>query len=144
MQKVTLEQEVAALKLYLEIEQVRFEDRLQLEFEIEPAAGKALIPSLILQPLVENSIKYAIAQSEEGGTIRLVARVFAQELLLELSDEGPGIADLDHPQSTEGGVGLTNTRERLRELYGDDHNFKLENLSPHGLKVCIRIPCETA
>jgi signal transduction histidine kinase len=144
MQKVTLEQEVTALKLYLEIEQVRFEDRLQLEFEIEPAAEKALIPSLILQPLVENAIKYAIAQSEEGGTIRLAARVFARELLLELSDQGPGIADPDHPRSTDGGVGLTNTRDRLQEMYGDNHNFKLENLSPHGLKVCIRIPCETA
>jgi len=144
MQKVTLAQEVSALKLYLEIEQVRFDDRLRFDFEIEPAAGNALIPSLILQPLVENAIKYAIAQSEEGGTIRLVARVFAQELLLELSDEGPGIADPDHPRSPEGGIGLTNTRDRLREMYGDDHNFKLENLSPAGLKVCIRVPYETA
>jgi len=142
MQKVTLAQEVSALKLYLEIEQVRFDDRLRLEFEIEPAAEKVLIPSLILQPLVENAIKYAIAQSEEGGTIRLVARVFAQELLLELSDEGPGIADVDHPRSADGGVGLTNTRDRLREMYGDEHNFRLENVAPHGLKVCIRIPCE--
>jgi signal transduction histidine kinase len=142
MQKVTLAQEVSALKLYLEIEQVRFDDRLRLDFEIEPAAENALIPSLILQPLVENAIKYAIAPSEEGGTIHLVARVFAQELLLELSDEGPGIDDPDHPRSTEGGVGLTNTRDRLREMYGDDHNFKLENLSPRGLKVCIRIPRE--
>jgi len=144
MQKVTLEQEVTALKLYLEIEQVRFDDRLRLEFEIEPEAEKALIPSLILQPLVENAIKYAIAQSEEGGTIGLVARVFAQELLLELSDDGPGIADPNHPRSTDGGVGLANTRDRLREMYGDDHNFKLENLAPHGLKVCIRIPFDTA
>jgi len=144
MQKVTLEQEVAALKLYLEIEQVRFDDRLRVDFEIEPAAAKALIPSLILQPLVENSIKYAIARSEEGGTIRLIARVFAQELLLELSDEGPGIADPDNPLSADGGVGLTNTRDRLREMYGEDHKFKLENLSPHGLKTCIRIPYETA
>ena len=145
MQKVTLEQEVAALKLYLDIEQVRFDDRLRLDFEIEPAAGKALIPSLILQPLVENAIKYAVAPSEEGGTIRLVARVFATELLLELSDDGPGIADPSNPESTDGGgVGLTNTRDRLREVYGQDHSFKLENLPPHGLKVCIRIPCETA
>ncbi len=144
MQKVTLAQEVIALKLYLEIEQVRFEDRLQLDFEIEPAAEKALIPSLILQPLVENAIKYAIAQSEEGGTIRLNARVFAGEVRPEVADDGPGIADPHHPQSTSGGVGLTNTRDRLREMYGDDHNFALENLSPGGLKVCIRIPCETA
>ena len=144
MQKVTLDQEVTALRLYLDIEQVRFDDRLRLDIEIEPAAGEALIPSLILQPLVENAIKYAIAPSEEGGTIRLVARVFARELLLELSDEGPGIADPNDPQSADGGVGLTNTRDRLREVYGNDHSFKLENLPPHGLKVCIRIPCETA
>jgi signal transduction histidine kinase len=74
----------------------------------------------------------------------LVARVFARELLLELSDDGPGIADPSRPESTSGGVGLTNTRDRLREVYGSDHSFKLENLPPHGLKVCIRIPCETA
>ena len=144
MQKVTLEQEVTALKMYLEIEQVRFEERLHLDFEIEPAAEKALIPSLILQPLVENAIKYAIAQSEEGGTIRLNARVFAGEVLLEVADDGPGITDPNHPQSTSGGVGLTNTRDRLREMYGGDHNFALENLSSGGLKVCIRIPFETA
>lgn len=143
VQKVTLDQEVAALKLYLDIEQVRFDDRLRLALDVEEAAAKALIPSLILQPLVENAIKYAIARSENGGTIRLSARVFAHALLVELSDDGPGIPDLD-PISGPSGVGLGNTRDRLRELYGTDHSFTLENVRPHGLKVCIRIPYEPA
>ena len=144
-QKVSLSQEVAAMKMYLEIEQVRFEDRLRVDIDIEPSAQQALVPSLILQPLVENAIKYAVAPSEEGGTIRLTAKVFAQELLLELSDDGPGITDPEHPpQSKEGGVGLANTRDRLQELYAENHSFRLDNVAPHGLKASLRIPYETA
>ena len=143
-QKVSLAQEVAAMKMYLEIEQVRFGDRLRVEIAVEPEAELALIPSLILQPLVENAIKYAVAQSEEGGTIGLKARVFARELLLELSDDGPGMPDVTNPpQSRAGGVGLANTRDRLREAYADSHSLTLEAVSPHGLRVCIRVPYET-
>ncbi len=143
-QKVSLSQEVAAMKMYLEIEQVRFEDRLRVEIDVEPDAELALIPSLILQPLVENAIKYAVAQSEAGGTITLSAKVFARELLLELADDGPGIADAANPpKSREGGVGLVNTRDRLQEMYGENHGLTLEHVSPHGLRVCIRVPYET-
>ena len=142
MQKVTLEQEISTLNLYLGIEKVRFEERLHLDFETEAEAEKALIPSLILQPLVENSIKYAIGKSENGGTISLRAKVFANELLLEIKDNGPG-ADLDNGKlCSERGVGIRNTRERLRELYGDKHSFTISNVKPMGLQVSIRIPYE--
>jgi len=143
MQKVTLEQELAALKLYLDIEKVRFEDRLTLELDIPGDAANALIPSLLLQPLVENAIKYGIARSEEGGRLRIAARVFAGDLLLELSDDGPGIGLVNGQIPDASGVGLRNTRERLAELYGSRHSFRLSPTDPHGLTVNIRIPYQT-
>jgi len=143
MQKITLDQELAALKLYLDIEKVRFEERLNLELDIGEEASQALIPSLLLQPLVENAIKYGIAQSEEGGQLRIAAKVFAGDLLLELSDDGPGVKLVDGCIPDANGVGLRNTRERLAELYGNQHSFRLSETSPHGLTVNIRIPFET-
>jgi len=143
MQKITLEQELAALKLYLDIEKVRFEERLSLELDIGEEAAQALIPSLLLQPLVENAIKYGIARAEEGGHLRIAAKVFAGDLLLELSDDGPGVELVDGQIPDANGVGLRNTRERLVELYGTAHSFRLSKTQPHGLTVNIRIPYET-
>lgn len=143
MQKVTLSEELEAIGLYLGIEEVRFEDRLRLEEDIEEGARKALIPSLLLQPLVENAIKYGIARSEEGGTLKISARVFGGELLLEVSDDGPGCELVDGAIPGAGGVGLRNTRERLQELYGKAHGFRLSATDPHGLTINIRIPHET-
>jgi two-component sensor histidine kinase len=142
MQKVTLNQELAALKLYLDIEKVRFEERLVLELDIEEDAATALIPSLLLQPLVENAIKYGIAQAEDGGRLKIAARVFAGDLLLELSDDGPGVELVDGCIPAANGVGLRNTRERLTELYGNRHSFRLSKTDPHGLTINIRIPFE--
>jgi two-component system LytT family sensor kinase len=144
MQKITLEQELAALKLYLDIEKVRFEERLNLELDIGEEAAHALIPSLLLQPLVENAIKYGIARSEEGGHLRIAAKVFAGDLLLELSDDGPGAELVDGLIPNAHGVGLRNTQERLLELYGNRHSFRLSATSPHGLTANIRIPFETS
>ena len=143
LQKITLEAELEAIGLYLGIEKVRFEERLNLEQEIELEARRALIPSLLLQPLVENAIKYGITRAEEGGTIRIAARVFAGELLLEVSDNGPGVELVDGQIPGACGVGLRNTRERLHELYGERHLFRLSRTDPHGLTVFIRIPFET-
>ena len=142
MAKIRLAQEIKALKLYLDIEKVRFEERLGLKLDIEESAERALIPSLLLQPLVENAIKYAIAKSEEGGTLRIAARVFAGDLLLEVSDDGPGVELVNGDIPGASGVGLRNTRERLQELYGQHHSFKLANADPQGLAILIRIPFE--
>jgi len=142
MLKISLAQELKALQLYLDIEKVRFEERLGLILDIEEGAKKALIPGLLLQPLVENAIKYAIAQSEDGGNLRIAARVFAGELLIEVSDDGPGVELVDGEIPGASGVGLRNTRERLQELYGEHHSFKLDRVEPHGLLICIRIPYE--
>jgi sensor histidine kinase YesM len=138
------------VKLYLDIEKVRFDERLQLQFEIEEAAKPALIPSLLLQPLAENAIKYAIAQSIKGGTIKIAARVFAGELLLEVSDDGPGVDSFNGKGAGNGngrpparrGVGIANTRERLQELYGNNQSFRLAKTDPHGVTIHIRIPLE--
>ncbi|MGD8384982.1 MAG: histidine kinase [Lysobacterales bacterium] len=140
LQKITLAKELEALQLYLDIEKVRFEERLSLELDIDDAARDALIPSLLLQPLIENAIKYGIARSEDGGHLKISARVFADELLLELSDDGPGCDLVDGRISESGGVGLANTRERLQTLYGAEHSIKLRRTEPHGLTICIRIP----
>ncbi|HKX56334.1 MAG TPA: histidine kinase [Xanthomonadales bacterium] len=142
MQKITLQQEISALQLYLDIEKVRFEDRLNLELDISAEAQQAMIPSLLLQPLIENAIKYGIARSEEGGTLRIAAKVFAGDLLIQLSDDGPGCSVENGQIPAAKGVGLRNTRERLAELYGHEHGFRLSKTEPHGLTISIRIPFE--
>ena len=143
MQKVTLAQEVKALRLYLEIEQVRFEERLTFEVAITPEAERALIPSLLLQPLVENAIKYAIARSEDGGTIRLQAAVDGDHLEIEVSDDGPGLPPDFGLDREARGVGLRNTADRLQQLFGDDQLLEIEPTEPTGTRVRIRVPYRT-
>ncbi|MDO6709801.1 histidine kinase [Aliiglaciecola sp. 2_MG-2023] len=142
--KIPLETEVNALNLYLEIEKTRFEDRLRLDFEITAEAKSALLPSLLLQPIIENSMKHAIAQSESGGTIEFRADVVDHRLILQLSDTGSGakIAKSKLKSSTGRGVGLRNTDERLKALYSDDYSMDIKLLPSGGLKTIINIPCE--
>ena len=142
MKKVTLRQELEALDLYLGIEKLRFGSRLRLERDVDAAALAALVPSLLLQPLVENALKYAIAPSETGGTLHVGARLIGQRLLLHVADDGPGLAN---PASfAQGrGVGLRNTRERLAVLYDGRARFSGVNTGP-GLRTDIEIPAEFA
>ncbi|NMP15281.1 histidine kinase [Thalassotalea sp. Y01] len=140
MKKVTLAQEIKALQLYLDIEKVRFEDRLRIEFEIQKNCQNALVPSLLFQPLVENAIKYAIAVKENGGTISLKVSRFANDLLLELSDDGPGAKIVKGELARENGVGLANTRERLATLYDKNYSMVISDNVPSGVKINIRIP----
>jgi len=142
MQKVPLNKELEAMRLYLDIEQIRFSERLRLEYSIEDAAQSACIPSLLLQPLIENAIKYAVAISETGGTIHIDARVAGSELSLVISDDGPGLPVNTKQPVTLNGVGLANIRERLRTLYGERQSCQLTNLQPHGLRAEIHIPYE--
>ncbi|MFT5675968.1 MAG: two-component system LytT family sensor kinase [Paraglaciecola sp.] len=142
--KIALEKEVSALKLYLEIEKTRFGDRLTLDFQIDEQAKSAGIPSLLLQPLIENSMKHAIAKSEEGGTISLNAHVSDNKLILELCDTGSDVKiQKSKILSSNGrGVGLRNTDERLETLYPDNYDFILKTLPSGGLKSTIKIPFE--
>ena len=141
IKRVSLEQELDALKMYLNIEQTRFGDRLQLEFDIQPEANAVLVPSLILQPLIENAIKYAVAPMEAGGKLTIAARLNAGFLEVDIADTGPGLENLAVEQNSVG-VGLRNTIDRLYEFYGDNYKFRLEHASPSGLKVCMRLPLE--
>ncbi len=149
----TVAQETEALKLYLDIERTRFEERLRTTFEISAQAMDARLPSLILQPVIENAIKYAVTPSEDGADIDVDIRVVAQpdgpRLVITVADTGPGIdfAALqgDAPVTTSGtGVGLPNIRDRLAQAYGDDHRFQLEPNDPRGLIVLIDIPFQTS
>lgn len=141
MSRVSLGSELGAIDLYLEIEKVRFGDRLIIEKVVEDEALKALVPSLILQPLIENAIKYAISPSEKGGTLRISAKVRHGTLMLQLSDTGPGLGNGNIGQKSSG-VGLKNTRERLQQLYGEKQAFTLAPNEPSGLVITVNIPFE--
>ncbi|WP_190278401.1 sensor histidine kinase [Colwellia hornerae] len=143
--KIALEFEIIALNLYLEIEKTRFGERLKLDFRISDEAKLALIPSLLIQPIIENSMKHVIAQNEEGGTITLWADVVDEMLVLELSDTGSGTA-VDGSKmkgKRSRGVGLRNIDERLKVLYADDYVFSLNIIPSGGLKTIIKLPFET-
>jgi signal transduction histidine kinase len=145
LMKTTLAEELRALQLYLDIEQSRFGDRLTVERDVAADALPALVPSLILQPAVENAIKYAISRMESDGKISIVARKDGQMLSLEVCDNGPN-APQDPERLLEGaksGVGLVNMRERLAHLYGERQSFRLSRMDGGGLCVSMRFPHET-
>lgn len=144
IKKVPLEQEVQALKLYLDIEKVRFDTRLTVDWEVEDETNGALVPSLILQPLIENAIKYAISKMEDGGNVKIVAQISDGSLMLEVSDNGPGADIVEGQLHRINGVGLKNIKERLRSLYGKNYSFVVSHNEPNGVKVCIIIPVEFA
>jgi len=141
---VTLAQEVESLKLYLDIEKMRFEGRLRPEFRVDPPAHVALLPSLLLQPLVENAVKYAVSALEEGADIAVHARQRDGRLIVTVADTGPGIVSSQQRAKAGAGVGLRNIRERLSQTYGDDHRIELKSNQPHGLVVMIDVPFQPA
>jgi LytS/YehU family sensor histidine kinase len=146
---VTLEQEIETLKLYLDIEKMRFENRLRPDFLFDQGVMRARLPSLLLQPLVENAIKYAVSPSEEGSEIAISARLQGDRVIITVSDSGPGHADNKAlPEGGTGevrstGVGLANIRDRLSQAYGEDHRFETEARVGEGFKVLIDIPFQT-
>lgn len=142
--KISLNNEVKALNLYLEIEKIRFGDRLQINFEISDEARLGRVPSLLLQPIIENSMKHAIAQSECGGLISLHAEVVDNFLVLQLSDTGSGrqVARSKMQSSKGRGIGLRNTDERLEALYDKHYSVNLNLMPSGGIKTTIKIPYE--
>jgi two-component system LytT family sensor kinase len=140
-QLVTLKEETEFLRCYLDIEQVRFGDRLTVAFELEPQALSAQVPHLILQPVVENAIQHAIAPRSTRGHINIEAKRLNSLLRIAIRDNGPGIssnANLPWKQ----GVGLTNVRTRLQQIYGPDFRFELMNANEGGLTAVMEIPFE--
>jgi sensor histidine kinase YesM len=151
--RVTVAQEVETLQLYLDIERMRFEERLRTTFDIDPATETALLPSLLLQPLVENAIKYAVSQQEAGAEITVSSQLVGPMLRITVSDTGPGLQspttdnrlsgmtyDGGEPVST--GVGLANIRDRLSQAYGEQHRFETVEPLEGGFAVVIEIPVD--
>lgn len=141
-QEVPLEKEIDFLRRYLEIQQIRFEGRLATHIDVESELSDALVPSLILQPIVENAIKHGASQTaEEVGTVWVTAELDGTDLVLCVQDNGPGLDDGDSLDEDEEGIGLENTRARLENLYGDDSRLLVEpDEERGGLRVEIRIP----
>ena len=140
---IPLRDEIEALDHYLRIEQVRFSDRLVVEQDIDPSALAIQVPSLVLQPLVENAIKHAIGRAEEGGCVRVMARRESKAVVLSVEDSGssedtkdPNLADLFNSP----GFGLRSTAERLENLYGDMFSFNASRSPLGGLKLALRLP----
>jgi signal transduction histidine kinase len=152
--KVTVAQEMETLQLYLGIEQMRFEERQRSDFRVEPDAAKAQLPAMLLQPLVENAIKYGVSPQEEGAEIAIVAQVVGPRLRVTVSDTGPGMtmnnieAGLPavrptHARRDSTGVGLANIRDRLAQAYGEEHRFEIRSPESGGFSVLIELPFET-
>jgi signal transduction histidine kinase len=147
--QVTLAQEIETLKLYLEIEKMRFEDRLRPHFSIDAAVEQARLPSLLLQPLIENAIKYAVSPQEEGADITVAAQLAGQNVRITVSDTGPGLSDAPTaptlPVTTDStGVGLANIRDRLAQAFGERHRFDVRTSPEGGFMVVIELPFQAA
>ena len=139
--EVTVAEEVATTELYLDIEKTRFADRLTVEIRIAESAKSRLVPSMILQPLVENALKHAIGVSENGGQIRILAsEADSGALQVRVEDSGPAGSDLQADQRPPGAsVGLDNTRARLHAFYGDGGRLKIEKADIGGYSVLVEV-----
>jgi two-component system LytT family sensor kinase len=137
-QLIPLADEVRMLERYFEIERERFGDRLHAEMTLEPKALAALVPTLILQPLIENAMRHGISEHDGRCRLTVTARVDGDQLALDVRDAGPGMPAPD--ATTEPGIGLRNTAERLKYLYGAGHTFDLRSQADGGLLVSLRIP----
>jgi two-component system, LytTR family, sensor kinase len=142
-QMVSLSEEIDAQKRYLEIESVRFHDRLTVRYDIEKGLKSACVPSLLIQPLVENSIKHAIAKMNRAGTITIRAKSDDNKLVLIVEDNGPGAKN---PETLldihNNGVGINNTAERLSLLFGKHGSLKVETVETGGFRSIITIPLQ--
>ena len=143
VQEVPLKQELEFLQPYLEIEQIRFPDRLRVKTDIDPLALDALVPNLILQPLVENAIRHGIALSPTAGRIEIRARRAGDSVEIHVRDDGPGLP-AGPPEGLKEGLGLANTRARLEQLYGPAQRFEVANAPEGGWVVAMTIPFRTA
>ena len=143
LSQVTLAQEVETLKLYLEIEKMRFEERLRAHFDVDPRVAGTRLPSLLLQPLVENAIKYAVTPQEEGADISVTARLAGDRVQIDVSDTGPGLNEGVARSTSSTGVGLANTRDRLAQAFGPRHRFEAQPGPAGGFVVTIEIPVES-
>ena len=138
-QLTTLGKEIEFLSVYLEIEKNRFEDKLRIEFDIEPECLDTQVPHLLLQPLVENAVRHGISKRSQHGEIRVLARRKEGSLEVWIQDTGPGFVE-PSAELFKRGLGLSVARERLETLYADRQECTIQNLPGHGAEVHLRIP----
>ena len=137
-QEVPLQEEMEFLKKYLDIQKVRFAERLEVTMDVPPELFPAQVPSLILQPMVENAVKHGIAKRVHGGAIRIAASRSNGMLTLSVFNDGPSLpADWDKNDS---GIGIANVRTRLRGLYGDSFRLTIRNQEPSGVEATVSVP----
>ncbi len=140
--EVPLAEEMDFVRRYLDIQQIRFGERLTVDLDVDPGTLSACVPPLLLQPLIENAVRHGIMPREEGGTLTVEARRVGDRLHLRVRDDGPGPPpDADAAESQ--GIGLANVRERLDALYGTDHTFRLDRADGGGCIVSIECPFHT-
>ncbi len=137
-----LEHELAFLRRYFEIECIRFQDRLAVEFDIDPSCLRARVPSLLLQPLAENAMKHGISKDPAARLLRISARRDGTRLLLTVYNDGPALPKADTDLGR--GIGMANTRARLQMLYGDEARLWLRDNTPHGVRAEIILPFRTS
>jgi len=138
--EVPLSEELAFLRKYLEIERMRFADRLTVTYDIEPRANELLVPHLILQPLVENALRHGILPREEPGRVSISARLVESETLeIKVRNDGNGLSQTNGSAGRKG-VGLHNVQSRLAQLYGDAQEFTIDNVPEGGVEARIRLP----
>lgn len=136
-QRVPLKEEMEFTQRYLRIQKARFADRLTFTVDVPEELHHAQVPSLILQPMVENAVKHGIASRVQGGAIRIAASRSEQTLTISVYNDGPGLPAASEPQS---GIGISNVRTRLQGLYGDEFELSLENQAPDGVRVSLSVP----
>lgn len=142
-QQVALQEELEFLRCYLEIERVRFHDRLTVSIEVDPETLDARVPNLILQPIVENAIRHGIVARAAAGRIEVRSALKNGTLRLQVKDNGPGLSSAqDSGSKLRGGFGLANTRARLEQLYGAAHRLEMSDAIEGGLLVTLEIPFE--
>jgi LytS/YehU family sensor histidine kinase len=141
--EVSLKQELKFLDSYLEITQMRFGDRLKVNKPIAPETLDALVPTFILQPLVENAVQHGIEPASSQGTVEIRAERVADQLAVSVSDTGIGLVETGEKAATEG-IGLANTRARLQSLYPGRHTFTIRNRTEGGCMAELRIPFHSA
>ncbi len=142
-QQVTLQEELEFLRCYLEIERVRFQDRLTVTMNIDAETLEARVPNLILQPIVENAIRHGIVSRIAPGQIEISAILTGDALQLRVKDNGPGLGSVDGGRAiVKEGLGLANTRARLGRMYGAAHKFEMSDVPEGGLQVTLTIPFE--
>jgi len=135
-QIVDFEEELKFLKCYLDIEHIRFQDRLTVEMDIDPDALTAMVPNLILQPIVENALRHGVARQTDPGHITIRARREGERLIVRVDDNGPGLK----VKSNGSGIGISNTRARLEQFYGSDFSFQIANSAERGVSVTLDVP----